>query len=280
MRHILITGGTGTLGKALIERLYEDNFIHVLSRDENKQKALKREYPQVMCHVGDVCDREDLHRISHWTFTHVFHCAASKHIEICEENVSKCVKVNYEGTKNVYHVLGRFCEKFVFFTTDKAVAPINAYGYSKALAEKYLQEPANKNVWIFRWGNILGSTGSVLSLFVNAIKKDKPVYVTSKDMTRFWLTINSATKYVLDTIKQKKPGSYWPPFIKSATLPELIKAIESIIGNKAIVKTMGLRAGEKIHEAMEVNEYGVQVSSETCKRFEKDELKALIGGLL
>ena len=162
MKHLII-GGTGTLGKAIVNHLITDwkqdqRNIYIYSRDETKQAKLRQKYPKINFQIGDICDKDDLIRASRIQASHVYHCAASKHVDLCETHINKCVKINYLGTKHVYDLLGKNCNKFWFFTTDKAVAPINAYGYSKALAEKYLQTEGT-NLVICRWGNIITCPG-------------------------------------------------------------------------------------------------------------------------
>ena len=147
---ILITGGTGTLGSALVEKYYDCADIWILSRDESKQKELQRKYPEIQCFTADICDLSDLETDE--KFDYIFHTAASKHIEICELNPVRTLKTNFYGTINVYNKF--IADNFVFFTTDKAVHPINVYGHSKALAEAYLQ--TKPNYLIFRWGNVIG----------------------------------------------------------------------------------------------------------------------------
>lgn len=259
---ILITGGTGTLGSALVDYLHTKglNKITVFSRDENKQKALKDKYPDIRCVVGDICNKDDLKHIKRGQFKwkQVFHCAAMKHIEICEDNVHKCVDVNYSGVKNTYWVHGRSSQYFTFFTTDKAVAPINAYGHSKALAEKYLQQ--FNNVQIFRWGNVLGSTGSFLPYLCNAIMNKKPVNVTDATMTRFWINIDDAIKFVIDNRYTGFPQPIYPKMI-SCSLDTFISAVEVIIGKKAYRKDIAVRPGEKRHENMIADYRGVRMST-------------------
>jgi len=281
MVKILITGGTGTLGKALISKLYNDDVeIHIFSRDENKQKALKAEYPKLVCHIGDVCDRDDLNRINYNKFSYVYHCAAMKHVEICEANVAKCVKTNYAGTRNVYWALGKSIGvKFCFFTTDKAVAPVNAYGHSKALAEKFLEEMnvIYNNAYIFRWGNILGSTGSVLPIFVKQLLSGKPITVTHTKMTRFWLPIDYASDFVLATVSGYKPGIHWPSSIRSSSLVLLIQEMASILEIKNYeIKEIGLRPGEKIHEAMLDGPEGPIITSDDYSVYNAYDLNRLI----
>jgi len=288
MKDILITGGTGTLGTALVEKLYDSGHkLHVFSRDENKQKALLSKFPDIKCHIGDICNDNDLARLSKYhKFDEIYHCAASKHIELCEENVHKCIETNYVGAKKVYDCLGfnKSC-KFIFFTTDKAVAPINAYGYSKAIAEKYFEEMniLKKNIWMFRWGNILGSNGSVLKIFKDNILAGKPLNITNVNMTRFWITIESAVSFVMDTMSHASnnpPQLYFPPFIRSASVVQLASSVARCVTRDPLFdlkfNLVGCRPGEKIHEAMVADSEGVKLSSINCGIFTDSELDALV----
>jgi len=251
MRPILIIGGTGTLGRALVSKLYGKYEITVFSRDENKQKALVREYPDVRCVVGDVCNRSDFKRLKFdVVFKYVFHCAAMKHIEICEDYVEKCVDTNYLGTINAYEET--IFQRFVFFSTDKAVAPINAYGHSKALAEKWL---ANKiDAITFRWGNIIGSTGSFIPNILSAVYAGKPITITDEDMTRFWIHIEEAVEFVIKNMgKRDVEGALFPP-MKAASIKVLIEAIKIATGENLKIEYVGTRPGERKHEYM-INDY-------------------------
>ena len=283
MKKVLIIGGTGTLGKALVKTLttqFETLQIHIFSRDENKQKALKKDYPNLICHTGDICDRDDLIRIAQHKYSYVYHCAAMKHVEVCENHVNKAHKINFSGTKNVYWILGKYPSvKFIFFSTDKAVAPINVYGYTKAISEKYLLEmnAVYNNVYIFRWGNILGSTGSVIHLIMDNLLKGKPVPITDVNMTRFWLQIEEAVDFVMHTIASKPPGSYWPIYIRSSSLLSLVKEVASIL--RIIdyeIEDIGIRPGEKIHEAMIADKNGVSVESSDYNVFTPHDLNQIL----
>jgi len=258
---ILITGGTGTLGQALIKQLTSQkwNNIWVFSRDENKQKSLQKKYPQLNFIVGDVSNPEDISEIGDIVYDHIYHCAAMKHIEICESHVIKCNRVNFEGTVNLYRAYGHKSDMFTFFSTDKAVAPINAYGYSKAMAEKYLSN--FKNVQIFRWGNILGSTGSVLPILCECCVENKIFNVTDAIMTRFWVHIDDAAKFVCQNKHHTGTTAIYPSEMVSSSLDTLINAVEVIFGKKIKRKVIGKRPGEKKHEAMIANYDGIKHTS-------------------
>lgn len=275
MPRILVTGGTGTLGSAIVARLSENenNQIWIYSRDENKQKALIKIHPDVIPFVGDICNANDLWEMTYkkFEFDHIYHCAAMKHIEVCERHVHKCVDTNYGGVKNVYDVLGRNAKRFTLFTTDKAVAPINAYGYAKALAEKYLSQ--FDNVQVFRWGNVIGSTGSVLPLLCRCAVKGEVFTMTDPYMTRFWININDAVKFVLNN-KDYVGSAIYPPMI-SASLSTLVFAVEKIIGNKIKTNKIDVRPGEKQHECMIADYESPRFYSSDKQVFVKDLVETI-----
>jgi FlaA1/EpsC-like NDP-sugar epimerase len=252
-----IVGGTGTLGSALVKRLYGTHEIHVISRDECKQKALKNQYPDIKTHLWDI--REKMHN----PFLHLsinrsnqntwYHCAALKHVDVGEHEVDQFVKTNYHGLVNCYESIGPYCEKFVFFTTDKAVFPINAYGMTKALAEKYLKSRLNinGNTEIYRWGNIIGSRGSIIETLLKDYIHNKVTTITDLKMTRYWYRINDAIDFVLrpKIPSDSRDSIYIPQDMRSASNMDLIWAIENVL--KIVLKyevSYKFRPGEKLHE--------------------------------
>ena len=252
-----IVGGTGTLGSALVKRLYDTHEIHVISRDECKQKALKAQYPKIETHLWDIREKPTYpfsgFEIDMTNNNTCYHCAALKHVDVGESEVDQFVKTNYHGLINMHQSLGRYCRKFVFFTTDKAVMPINAYGMTKGLAEKYLLSRSNMNgiTEIYRWGNIIGSRGSIIETLLRNHIQNKETAITDLSMTRYWYKIDDAIDFVLSE-KKKHFNVYVPQDMKSATNGDLIKAIESILG--IIIDydlTYIIRAGEKFHEDIE-----------------------------
>ena len=278
---ILITGGTGTLGSALVEKYYPTSEIWILSRDESKQKELQREFPDINCLVADICDLSDLEINEKFDF--VFHTAASKHIEICELNPVRTLKTNFQGTINVYN---KFTfDHFVFFTTDKAVHPINVYGNSKALAEAYLKTKMRDDyvrpvVSIFRWGNVLGSRGSVVPYFYKLVKEGKTIPLTHRGMDRFWITIGQAVEFVelMTTLGDRREVYY--PNMRSAKMTAVIDAISFVARKKAKIKVTGMRPGEKLVESIALNELGNEIDTNSVPRFKKSELIEMVRGCL
>ena len=273
MRNLLITGGTGTLGRALLDKAIKSrkfSTISILSRDENKQHEMKKYYPDVNFIIGDVRDAFPISGV-----TDVFHCAALKHVDLGERWPAEFERTNFGGTLNT---LNRTMPKnFCFFSTDKAVLPINAYGYTKALAEKALVNfNCNTNINIYRWGNIVGSRGSAIPNFVRCVLKGDPISVTDKRMTRFWLTIEDAANYVFETfeaIHEEQPLIC--PKIKSAPIMGVIDAIGYITGLPISVKEIGIRPGEKLHECLRSG-HDFCVRSDNCAQYSMDELIDLI----
>jgi UDP-N-acetylglucosamine 4,6-dehydratase/5-epimerase len=273
MRNLLITGGTGTLGTALLNKAIQSkkfDKIAILSRDENKQQEMKKHYPDVLFIIGDVRDSASIGGI-----TDVFHCAALKHVDLGEIYPAEFERTNYAGTINT---LSRTLPKnFCFFSTDKAVLPINAYGFSKAMAEKALLSfQSGVNINIYRWGNIVGSRGSAIPNFVRCVMRGDQIPVTDKRMTRFWLTIEDAADYVFETFEAKHEDQpLICPKIKSAPIMDVIDAIGYITGLPISVKEVGIRPGEKMHECLRSG-HDFCVRSDNCAKYSMDELIELI----
>jgi len=265
--NILIIGGTGSLGVKLLEYYYDHkNIITIFSRDELKQSNLKKKFPSCRYVLGDIRDQTSLENVFEHSFTYdvVFLCAALKHVDLGEDNVDQFVKTNYHGVVNVHTFCKIYCvQKLVYFTTDKAVMPVNAYGMSKALGERYLQQQSIKHsldIYVFRWGNILGSRGSALDYFVDCLKNKKSIKVTRKDSTRFWLLLDEVIQFVNDTIFDNSNLTYretvYIPKMKASSIEVLLKALYSILENKdtdllpfrECYQEVGLRPGEKVHE--------------------------------
>lgn len=241
---VLIIGGTGTLGTEIIRQLGPKREVTCLSRCELKQKQLKEQFPHVKCLLGDIRDVESLRRAIAESSL-VFHVAALKHIDILEENPEECVKTNILGTSNVASLGVDYGVPVVFSSTDKAVSPVNVYGMSKGISERIMLESGHV---CFRWGNVLGSRGSAIHYFVSQIREGKPVNLTHKEMSRFWIRIEDAVSFMLRTHAQAS-GVMIPP-MKAATVKRVIEAIAEICHVKPVIKITGLRPGEKIAESI------------------------------
>lgn len=280
-RNVLIIGGTGTLGQTILELIYEKPFnITILSRDELKQKQLKSRFPDIKCVLGDVRDIDSI--MAHlWGIDTVFHFAALKHVEIAEENPEECFKVNLQGSLNVAKAcIASGVPYCVFSSTDKAVLPINSYGLSKAMSEKFLfHQNKAQNITkfsVFRWGNIVGSRGSVLHYFISSLKEKKEVYITDARMTRFWLNIDDAAKFILDNYETAPTDVAMIPPMKGSKVIKLAELCASYLGlNNYNVKYSGVRPGEKLHEVV-FSSHEKCLRSDNIEEYTDEELLSLI----
>jgi UDP-N-acetylglucosamine 4,6-dehydratase len=253
---ILITGGTGSLGKALIKRLKNNNKIIVYSRDEGKQALAFGNDPDIIKVIGDVRDYDKLDvTLQRHSPNYIIHTAALKRIDDMEFYPDECVKTNINGSENVAKAaLKNNIEKCILVSTDKACQPVNVYGSSKFIAERiYTNYDYNSKSTVFasvRYGNVIASRGSFAPLFMDWIKEGKTITLTSEEMTRFLFTLDDAVDAVLGALDNAVGGEVFVPQIDSYTLPTCVKALEQIVGVKAKTTVVGLRPGEKLHEDM------------------------------
>ena len=251
---ILITGGTGSLGKALIKRLKQANKIIVYSRDEGKQALIFGDNPEIIRVIGDVRDYDKLNvTLQRHKVDYIIHTAALKRIDDMEFYPDECVKTNINGSENVARAaLENNVEKCILVSTDKACQPVNVYGSSKFIAERiFTNYDYNSNTTIFasvRYGNVIASRGSFIPLWVDLINNNQVLKVTSNEMTRFLFTLEDAVDAVLGALNNALGGEVFVPQINSYTLPTCIKALQSILNKNAKTKITGLRPGEKLHE--------------------------------
>ena len=253
----LITGGTGSLGKALIKRLKSQGAnIIVYSRDEGKQALIFGDQPDVVRVIGDVRDYDKLNvTLKRHAVDYIIHTAALKRIDDMEFYPDECVKTNIEGSENVAKAaLNNGIQKCILVSTDKACQPVNVYGSSKFIAERiFTNYDYNSKSTIFasvRYGNVIASRGSFVPLFMDKIQNDELIKVTSDEMTRFLFTLDDAVDAVLGALDNANGGEVFVPQINSYTLPSCIKALEQIVGKESKTELMGLRPGEKLHEDM------------------------------
>lgn len=253
----LITGGTGSLGKALIKRLKSQGAnIIVYSRDEGKQALIFGDQPDVVRVIGDVRDYDKLNvTLKRHEVDYIIHTAALKRIDDMEFYPDECVKTNIEGSENVAKAaLNNGIQKCILVSTDKACQPVNVYGSSKFIAERiFTNYDYNSKSTIFasvRYGNVIASRGSFVPLFMDKIQNDELIKVTSDEMTRFLFTLDDAVDAVLGALDNANGGEVFVPQINSYTLPSCIKALEQIVGKESKTELMGLRPGEKLHEDM------------------------------
>jgi UDP-N-acetylglucosamine 4,6-dehydratase len=258
---LLITGGTGSFGSAVLNRFLnssEFREIRVISRDEKKQEDLRKRLNnnKVKFYIGDVRDRDSLvPAINGVDF--IFHAAALKQVPSCEFFPLEAVKTNIIGTDNVLTVADNFqVKKVVVLSTDKAAYPINAMGMSKALMEKVMVAKSriiDSQKTIFcgtRYGNVMASRGSVIPLFIDQIKEGKPLTLTDPNMTRFMMTLEDAVDLVLFAFENANQGDLFVQKAPSATVGTLAQALIELYKSKSDIKVIGTRHGEKLYETL------------------------------
>lgn len=257
MKTILITGGTGSLGKSLIKRLKKDNHkIIVYSRDEGKQALLFGNDPSIIRVIGDIRDYDKLNiTLQRHKPDYIIHTAALKRIDDMEFYPDECVKTNINGSENVARAaLENKIQKCILVSTDKACQPINVYGSSKFIAERiFTNYDYNSDSTIFasvRYGNVIASRGSFIPLWIDMINNDEILKVTSEAMTRFLFTLEDAVEAVLGALENSIGGEVFVPQINSYTLPTCIKALGEMVNKNPKTEVIGLRPGEKLHEDM------------------------------
>ena len=254
---ILITGGTGSLGKALIKRLKQSNCtIIVYSRDEGKQALLFGNDPSIIRIIGDIRDFDKLNvTLKRYNPDYIIHTAALKRIDDMEFHPDECVKTNINGSENVARAaLENGTKKCILVSTDKACQPVNVYGSSKFIAERiFTNYDYYSKSTIFasvRYGNVIASRGSFIPLWIDMINDDQVLKVTSESMTRFLFTLDDAVDAVLGALEHSNGGEVFVPQINSYTLPTCIKALGEMLNKEPKTEDMGLRPGEKLHEDM------------------------------
>ena len=257
-KNILITGGTGSFGKKYTEIIlkeYNPNKIIIYSRDEFKQFEMKQKFndKRMRYFIGDVRDKERLIKAME-DVDIVIHAAALKHVPVAEYNPMECIKTNINGAQNVIDAaLEVEAEKVIALSTDKAAAPINLYGATKLASDK-LFVAANNMVGkrktrfsVVRYGNVIGSRGSVIPFFVNLIKNGaKELPITHPEMTRFLITLEEGVRFVLKNFERMKGGEIFVPKLPSMKIVDLAKCLAPNLPHKII----GIRPGEKLHEVM------------------------------
>jgi UDP-glucose 4-epimerase len=258
---LLITGGTGSFGNAVLNRFINTNLyeeIRIFSRDEKKQDDLRKRVNnnKVKFYIGDVRDRDSLIPAIKGV-DYIFHAAALKQVPSCEFFPLEAVKTNIIGTDNVLTV-AQDCDvkKVVVLSTDKAAYPINAMGMSKALMEKVMVAKSrilDSNKTIFcgtRYGNVMASRGSVIPLFIEQIKENKSLTLTDPNMTRFMMTLEDAVDLVLYAFEHANQGDLFVQKAPSATVGTLAQALIELYKSSSEIKVIGTRHGEKLYETL------------------------------
>lgn len=258
---LLITGGTGSFGNAVLNRFLSSDYfseIRIFSRDEKKQDDLRKRLNnnKVKFYIGDVRDRDSLEPAVK-NVDYVFHAAALKQVPSCEFFPLEAVKTNIIGTDNVLTVAQKFdVKKVVVLSTDKAAYPINAMGMSKALMEKVMVAKSrildiNKTIFCgTRYGNVMASRGSVIPLFIDQIKSNKPLTITDSNMTRFMMTLEDAVDLVLYAFENANQGDLFVQKSPSATVGILAKALIELYDSQSEIRVIGTRHGEKLYETL------------------------------
>ena len=258
---ILITGGSGSLGQALTRRLLtlDVDTIRIFSRNEYRQISMESSYDddRLRFFVGDVRDLPRLNRAME-DVDIVFHAAALKHVPKVEYNPFEAIKTNVMGSQNVIDSsLNADVEKVICIGTDKAVSPLNTYGATKLLMEKlfisannYLNKQRHRTKFLaLRYGNVLGSNGSVVPKFIEQIKNGKKVTITDPNMTRFSITMNEAIDFILHTTSLGNESETFVPKLRSYIITDLKDALIELLGNTG-EEIIGIRPGEKLHETL------------------------------
>lgn len=257
---LLITGGTGSFGNAVLKRLLNTDIgeIRIFSRDEKKQDDMRQKLSSknVKFYIGDVRDKSSLD-LAMQGVDFVFHAAALKQVPSCEFFPMEAVKTNIQGCENVIDVaIAHKVEKVIVLSTDKAVYPVNAMGLTKALSEKVaVSKSRNLSkgetlICCTRYGNVMASRGSVIPLFINQIKEGKPLTVTNPDMTRFMMTLEEAVELVLFAFEKGRQGDIFVQKSPAATVKVLAEAMQELYKTNVGIVNIGTRHGEKLFETL------------------------------
>ena len=255
---VLITGGTGSFGKAFLDKILTERNparVVVYSRDELKQYEMKQKYgddPRVRFFLGDIRDRDRLKTAFHGV-DYVVHAAALKQVDTAEYNPMEYVKTNILGSENVLQAaIDAGVKKVVALSTDKASSPVNLYGATKLTADKlfiagnHYAAGYETRFSVVRYGNVMGSRGSVIPFFRNLAAKGEPLPITDFRMTRFFITLPQAVDFVMDSFNDMAGGELYVPRIPSMLVADLARAISP----ESELVEVGIRPGEKLHEEM------------------------------
>jgi len=257
---LLITGGTGSFGNAVLRRFVETDIreIRIFSRDEKKQEEMRRHYKnsKIKYYIGDVRDKRSIENVIKGV-DFVFHAAALKQVPSCEFFPMEAVRTNIMGCENVLDsALKNNVKKVITLSTDKAVYPINAMGMTKALSEKVMiakSRNLNGSGVVFcgtRYGNVMASRGSVIPLFINQIKSGSSITITDPGMTRYMMTLDEAVNLVLVALEKGNNGDIFVQKSPACTIDVLVKALMGLYNAANPLKIIGTRHGEKLYETL------------------------------
>jgi UDP-N-acetylglucosamine 4,6-dehydratase/5-epimerase len=257
---LLITGGTGSFGNAVLSRMLDSGFaeIRIFSRDEKKQEdmrlALKN--PKVKFYIGDVRNYDSVHDAMRGV-DYVFHAAALKQVPSCEFYPMEAVRTNVLGAENVLRAaVANAVRRCVVLSTDKAVYPINAMGLSKAMMEKVMVansrhcDPARTVLCATRYGNVMGSRGSVIPLFLQQLQAGQPLTITDPSMTRFLMSLDESVDLVMYAFEHARPGDIFVQKAPASTIADLAQALRELTGRSNEIRLIGTRHGEKLYESL------------------------------
>jgi UDP-glucose 4-epimerase len=259
-KKLLITGGTGSFGSAVLKRFLETSVkeIRIFSRDEKKQEDMRIAYanPKLKFYIGDVRNYESIYEAMAG-IDYVFHAAALKQVPSCEFYPMEAVRTNVLGAENVLNsAIANKVKRVVVLSTDKAVYPINAMGISKAMMEKLMVAKSrmrNENETVLcatRYGNVMASRGSVIPLFISQIKDGKELTITDPTMTRFLMSLEDSVDLVLHAFEHAKQGDIFIQKAPASTVEDLAKALTELFNSKSAVRIIGTRHGEKLYESL------------------------------
>ena len=259
-KKIIITGGTGSFGNAVLRRFLHTDVreIRIFSRDEKKQDDMRKEYAnaKIKFHIGDVRDYDSVANALVGV-DYVFHAAALKQVPSCEFFPIQAVRTNILGAENVLRAaIVNQVKKVIVLSTDKAVYPINAMGMSKALMEKVMvaysrQQPDNGTVLCgTRYGNVMASRGSVIPLFIEQIKAKKPITITDPEMTRYLMSLEEAVELVVFAYQNGHQGDIFVQKSPASTIKDLAQALIELFASDTEIRIIGTRHGEKKHETL------------------------------
>lgn len=258
---LLITGGTGSFGHAVLDRFLDTDVreIRIFSRDEKKQDDMRTEYgnnPKIKFYIGDVRDISSVKNAMHGV-DYIFHAAALKQVPSCEFFPLEAVKTNIIGTDNVLSAAIEYeVKKIICLSTDKAAYPINAMGTSKAMMEKVviaksrIVDSAKTTICCTRYGNVMASRGSVIPRFVEQIKAGKPLTITEPAMTRFIMSLEEAVELVVFAFEHADNGDIMVQKAPACTIETLAEAVKQLFNPEAETKIIGIRHGEKMYETL------------------------------
>jgi UDP-N-acetylglucosamine 4,6-dehydratase/5-epimerase len=261
---LLITGGTGSFGNAVMERFLDSDIkeIRIFSRDEKKQDDIRKLYKndKLKFYIGDVRDLASVNNAMYGV-DYIFHAAALKQVPSCEFFPMEAVKTNVLGTDNVLTAaINNGVQKVICLSTDKAAYPINAMGISKAMMEKVFVaksktvDPTQTLICGTRYGNVMASRGSVIPLFIEQIKNQQPITVTDPTMTRFLMSLNEAVELVVFAFKHAEAGDIMVQKAPASTIGDLAQALKELFHSNSEIQVIGTRHGEKKYETLLIKE--------------------------